>query len=77
MTLGKKTVMVIFRSKQNIFGGDLKIQLCSKRLHPIVGVKYRVTSWKFSMQQIDIGSIQIMGWCPAGPVLPHGGKVPL
>ena len=21
--------------------------------------------------------IEILGWCPAGPVLPHGGKVPL
>ena len=20
---------------------------------------------------------EILGWCPAGPVLPHGGKVPL
>ena len=21
--------------------------------------------------------IEILGWCPAGPVLPHGDKVPL
>ena len=21
--------------------------------------------------------IEILGWCPAGPVLPHGEKVPL
>ena len=23
------------------------------------------------------GDIKTLGWCPAGPVLPHGEKVPL
>ena len=32
--------MVIFKSKQKKFGGDLKIELCSKRLQPIESVKY-------------------------------------
>ena len=26
--------MVIFKSKQNKFEGDLKIKLCGKKLHP-------------------------------------------
>ena len=31
--------MVIFKSKQNKFEGDLKIQLCGKRLYPTESVK--------------------------------------
>ena len=36
----KKTEMVIFKSKQKKFEGDLKIKLCSKRLYPAESVKY-------------------------------------
>ena len=36
----KKTEMVIFKSKQNKFEGDLKIKLCGKRLYPTESVKY-------------------------------------
>ena len=32
--------MVIFKSKQNKFEGDLKIKLCGKRLYPTESVKY-------------------------------------
>ena len=32
--------MVIFKSKQKKFEGDLKIKLCGKRLHPAAIVKY-------------------------------------
>ena len=32
--------MVIFKSKQKKFKGDLKIKLCGKRLHPTESVKY-------------------------------------
>ena len=32
--------MVIFKSKQKKFEGDLKIKLCSKRLYPTESVKY-------------------------------------
>ena len=32
--------MVIFKSKQKIFEGDLKIKLCCKRLYPTERVKY-------------------------------------
>ena len=32
--------MVIFKSKQKKFEGDLKIKLCGKRLHPTETVKY-------------------------------------
>ena len=32
--------MVIFRSKQKKFEGDLKIRLCGKRLYPTETVKY-------------------------------------
>ena len=31
--------MVIFKSKQNKFEGDLKIQPCGKRLYPTESVK--------------------------------------
>ena len=36
----KKTEMVVFKSKQNKFEGDLKIKLCSKKLYPTESVKY-------------------------------------
>ena len=32
--------MVIFKSKQKKFEGDLKIKLCDKRLYPTESVKY-------------------------------------
>ena len=32
--------MVIFKSKQKKFEGDLKIKLCGKRLYPTKSVKY-------------------------------------
>ena len=32
--------MVIFKSKQKKFKGDLKIKLCGKRLYPTEIVKY-------------------------------------
>ena len=32
--------MVIFKSKQKSFKGDLKIKLCDKRLYPTESVKY-------------------------------------
>ena len=32
--------MVIFKSKQTKFEGDLKIKLCGKRLYPTESVKY-------------------------------------
>ena len=36
----KKTEMVIFKSNQKKFEGDLKIKLCRKRLYPTESVKY-------------------------------------
>ena len=36
----KKTEMVIFKSKQKKFEGDLKIKLCGKRLYPTEIAKY-------------------------------------
>ena len=36
----KKTEMVIFKSDQKKFEGDLKIKLCGKRLYPTESVKY-------------------------------------
>ena len=32
--------MVIFKSKQNKFEGDLKVRLCGRRLYPSESVKY-------------------------------------
>ena len=36
----KKTEMVIFKSKENKFDGDLKIRLCGERQYPAESVKY-------------------------------------
>ena len=36
----KETELVIFKSKQKKFEGDLKIKLCGKRLYPTEIVKY-------------------------------------
>ena len=36
----KKNEMVIFKSKQKTFEGDLKIKSCDKRLYPTESVKY-------------------------------------
>ena len=36
----EKTEMVIFKFKQKKFEGDLKVRLCSKRLHPKEIFKY-------------------------------------
>ena len=36
----KKTEMVIFKSKEKKFEGDLKTKLSSKRLYPTESVKY-------------------------------------
>ena len=33
--------------------------------------------WTWSNVNVRAGDIEILGWCPAGSVLPHGGKVPL
>ena len=43
----KKTEMVIFKSKQKKFEGDLKIKLSGKRLYPTESVKYlpRCENW--------------------------------
>ena len=40
VTVNKKTKMVIFKSKQKKFEGDLKVRLCGKRLYPTESVKY-------------------------------------
>ena len=45
--------MVIFQSKQKKFEGDLKIELCGKRLCPTESVKYQgvkidtILSWQY------------------------------
>ena len=36
----KMTEMVIFKSKQKKFEGDLKLKLCGKRLYPTESIKY-------------------------------------
>ena len=52
--------MVIFKSKQKKFEGDLKIKLCGKRLYPTESVKYLgVTidanlSWQYYVNDLSI-----------------------
>ena len=36
----KKNEMIVFKSKQKKLEGDLKINLCGKRLYPTKSVKY-------------------------------------
>ena len=56
----KKTEMVIFKSKQKKFEGDLKIKLCGKRLYPTESVKYLGVkidtnlSWQYRVNDLSI-----------------------
>ena len=52
--------MVIFKSNQKKFEGDLKIKLCGKRLYPTESVKYlgvkidRTLSWQYHVNDLSI-----------------------
>ena len=52
--------MIIFKSKQNKFEGDLKIKLCGKRLYPTESVKYLALkidtnlSWQYHVNDLSI-----------------------
>ena len=56
----KKTEMVIFKSKQKKFEGDLKIKLCGKSLYPTESVKYfgvkidTNLSWQYHVNDLSI-----------------------
>ena len=52
--------MIIFKSKQKKFEGDLKIKLCDKRPYPTESVKYldakidKNFSWKYHVSDLSI-----------------------
>ena len=52
--------MIIFKSNQKKFEGDLKIQLCGKRVYPTESVKYLGVkidtnfSWQYHVNLIDL-----------------------
>ena len=56
--------MVIFKSSQKKFEGDLKIKLCSKRLYPTESVKYlgvkidTTFSWQYHVNDLSIKLIR-------------------
>ena len=56
----KKTEMVIFKSKQKKFEGDLKIKLSGKRLYPTESVKYLGVkidtnlSWQYHVNDLSV-----------------------
>ena len=56
----KKTEVLIFKSKQKEFEGDLKIKLCEKRLYPSESVKYLGVkidtnfSWQYHVNDLSI-----------------------
>ena len=56
----KKTEIVIFKSKEKKFEGDLKIKLCGKGLYPTESVKYLVVkidanlSWQYHINDLSI-----------------------
>ena len=60
----KKTGMVIFKSNQKKFEGDLKIKLCGKRLYPTESVKYlgatidTTLSWQYHVNDLFIKLIR-------------------
>ena len=55
----KNTEMVIFKSNQKKFEGDLKIKLCGKRLYPTESVKYlrvkidTTLSWQYHVNDLS------------------------
>ena len=52
--------MVIFKSKQNKFEGDLKVKLCGKRLYPTESDKYLGVKIDTSLsQQYHINDLSI------------------
>ena len=58
--------MVIFKSKQKKFEGDLKIKLCGKRLYPTESVKYLGVkidtnfSWQYQLMISPLNWIELM-----------------
>ena len=52
--------MVIFKSNQKKFEGDLKLKLCGKRLYPTESVKYQgvkidtTLSWQYHVNDLSI-----------------------
>ena len=56
----KKTEMVIFKSNQKKFEGDLKMKLCGKKLYPTESIKYlgvkidTILSWKYHVNDLSI-----------------------
>ena len=56
--------MVIFKSNQKKFEGDLKIKLCGKRLYPTESVKYlgvtidTILSWQYHVNDLFIKLIR-------------------
>ena len=56
----KKTEMVIFKSNQKKFEGDLKMKLCGKRLYPTKSVKYlgvkidTTLTWEYHVNDLSI-----------------------
>ena len=68
LNVKKKTEMVIFKSKQKKFEGDLKIKLCGKRVYPTESVKYLgvkillkvLNTWVVKLIQTLVGNIMLM-----------------
>ena len=68
LNVKKKTEMVIFKSKQKKFEGDLKIKLCGKRVYPTESVKYLgvkillkvLNTWVLKLIQTLVGNIMLM-----------------
>ena len=56
----KETEMIIFKSKQKKFEGDLKIKLSGKRLYPTESVKYLGVKidtnlcWKYHVNDLSV-----------------------
>ena len=50
---------------------------CIKRHALLVKTKFTHPPAPWMKQDISRRHLKILGWCPAGSVLPHGEKVPL
>ena len=62
----------------NIWGKNKKYNKDAKRLSKLDKeyCKY-VKPKSYKIYSKNFRDYEILGWCPAGPVLPHGEKVPL
>ena len=66
-------------SYSNIYPEELQLGKENTDQHEasFLYLNIKIKDGKFHFGRFDKRNFEILGWCPAGPVLPHGEKVPL